>query len=130
MKALEFLNKVGVYYLATTEGDQARVRPLGFVMECNGKLAFCTSNQKKMYKQLNDNPKVEICCIDQKFNTLRISGIAVFATSEETQTKALEVMPDLSKMYSVGDNKFEIFYIDEAIAKCYSMSGKKLDIEI
>jgi uncharacterized pyridoxamine 5'-phosphate oxidase family protein len=130
MKALEFLNKVGVYYLATTEGEQARVRPLGFVMECNGKLAFCTSNQKKMFKQLNDNPKVEICCIDQKFNTLRISGKAVFVTSEETQSKALEVMPDLSKMYSVGDNKFEIFYIDEAIAKCYSMSGKKVDIEI
>jgi len=130
MKALEFLNKSGTYYLATTEGDQARVRPLGFVMEYNGKLAFCTSNQKKMFKQLNSNPKVEICCIDQKFNTLRISGKAVFATSEETQTKALEIMPDLRRMYSVGDGKFEIFYIDGAIAKCYSMSGKKVDIEI
>ncbi|WP_330369415.1 pyridoxamine 5'-phosphate oxidase family protein [Metaclostridioides mangenotii] len=130
MKALDFLNKAGIYYLATTEGDQARVRPLGFVMEFNEKLAFCTSNQKKMFKQLNNNPKVEICCIDQKFNTLRITGKATFATSKETQIKALEIMPDLSKMYSVGDGKFEIFYIDEAIAKCYSMSGKKVDIEI
>ncbi|MDV9727183.1 pyridoxamine 5'-phosphate oxidase family protein [Clostridioides difficile] len=53
MKALEFLNKAGVYYLATVdENNQAHVRPLGFVMEYNGKLTFCTSNQKDMFKQL------------------------------------------------------------------------------
>lgn len=130
MKALDFLNKAGVYYLATIEGDQARVRPLGFVMEYDGKLTFCTSNQKKMFKQLNDNPKVEISCIDRNFNTLRITGKAVFVTSEETQAKALEIMPDLGKMYSVGDNKFEIFSIDDAVLSCYSMSGKNVDIEI
>jgi len=33
-------------------------------------------------------------------------------------------MPDLGKMYYVRDNKFEIFSIDEAIANCYSISGK------
>ena len=39
-EVLNFLNKVGVYYLATEEGDQPRVRPLGFVMEWQGKLTF------------------------------------------------------------------------------------------
>ncbi len=52
MKALEFLNKVGVYYLATTEGDQARVRPLGFVMECNGKLHFVHQTKRKCISNL------------------------------------------------------------------------------
>ncbi|MCC0644109.1 MULTISPECIES: pyridoxamine 5'-phosphate oxidase family protein [unclassified Clostridioides] len=131
MKALDFLNKAGVYYLATTdESNQAHVRPLGFVMEYDGKLTFCTSNQKNMFKQLIFNPKVEICCIDQKFNTLRILGEAVFVTSKETQAKALEIMPSLSKMYSVGDGKFEIFSIDNAKISCCSMSGKKVDIEL
>lgn len=131
MKALDFLNKVGVYYLATTdESNQAHVRPLGFVMEYDGKLTFCTSNQKNMFKQLIFNPKVEICCIDQKFNTLRILGEAVFVTSKETQAKALEIMPSLSKMYSVGDGKFEIFSIDKAKVSCCSMSGKKVDVEL
>ena len=46
-EVLDFLNKVGVYYLATEEGDQPRVRPLGFVMEWQGKLTFCTGNKKK-----------------------------------------------------------------------------------
>ena len=57
-EVLDFLNKVGVYYLATEEGDQPRVRPLGFVMEWQGKLTFCTGNKKNMYKQMVNNPKV------------------------------------------------------------------------
>ncbi|MCC0703837.1 pyridoxamine 5'-phosphate oxidase family protein [Clostridioides sp. ES-S-0049-02] len=131
MKVLEFLNKAGVYYLATVdENNQAHVRPLGFVMEYDGKLTFCTSNQKDMFKQLIFNPKVELCCIDQKLNTLRILGEAVFVTSKETQAKALEIMLSLGQMYSVGDGKFEIFSIDKAKVSCCSMSGKKIDVEL
>jgi uncharacterized pyridoxamine 5'-phosphate oxidase family protein len=129
-EVLDFLNKAGVYYLATTEGDQPRVRPLGFVMDWKGKLTFCTNNQKKMFKQLIANPKVEISCVDADRNTLRICGKAIFATSEETQRKALEVMPFLSNMYSLGDGIFEIFYLDSAKAVCTSMSGEIKELAI
>lgn len=122
-EVLDFLNKAGVYYLATTEGDQPHVRPIGFVMECGGKLAFCTANTKPMCKQLATNPKVEIACYDGAGNTLRICGKAVFATSEKTQKKALQAMPVLSNMYSVGDGVFEIYYLDHAKAVCSDMSG-------
>lgn len=37
-EVLDFLNKVGVYYLATAEGDQPHVRPIGFVMDCEADL--------------------------------------------------------------------------------------------
>lgn len=123
-EVLEFLGKTKVFYLATTDGDIPHVRPLGFVMECNGKIAFCTNNQKRMYKQLVANPKVEIAAVDENFNTLRISGTIKFATTPETQRKALEVMPSLAKMYSVGDGKFEIFYLDEGKAICSTMTGE------
>lgn len=124
-EVMEFLTANKVFYLATTSGDQPHVRPLGFVMEYEEKLAFCTSNQKDMCKQLAANPKVEICCVDGNYNTLRICGKAVFCTSEETQRKALELMPYLSKLYSVGDGKFELFYLEDASAVCQSMSGEK-----
>jgi uncharacterized pyridoxamine 5'-phosphate oxidase family protein len=123
-EVLDFLNKAGVYFLATAEGDQPHVRPIGFVMECEGKLAFCTSNDKAMCKQLVANPKVEIACYDGEGNTLRICGKAVFATSDDTQRRALEVMPALSGMYSVGDGVFEIYYIDGLKAICSNMSGE------
>ncbi len=129
-QVLDFLSKAGVFYLATTDGDQPRVRPLGFVMECGGKLAFCTGNKKPMCKQMAANPKVEICAYDGAGNTLRICGKAVFATTEDTQRKALEVMPNLKNLYSVGDGVFEIFYIDEGKAICSSMSGKAQELPL
>lgn len=55
-EVLKFLIKNKVFYLATSSGDLPHVRPMGFVMEHDGKLAFCTSNQKAMFKQLTANP--------------------------------------------------------------------------
>jgi uncharacterized pyridoxamine 5'-phosphate oxidase family protein len=129
-EVLDFLSKSGVFYLATADGDEPHVRPLGFVMEYLGKLAFCTSNQKNMYKQLKANPKAEISSVDSEMNTLRISGKAVFATSEDSQRKALDIMPMLGGMYSVGDGKFEIFYLDEAKAVWSSMKGETKELAV
>lgn len=129
-EVLDFLNNTGVFFLATTEGDQPHVRPLGFVMDCEGKLAFGTCNQKNMCKQLAANPKVEIACYDGNGNTLRICGKTVFATSPETQAMALEVMPQLKNMYSVGDGLFEIFYLEDAKAVCSNISGETREITI
>lgn len=124
-EVMEFLQTSKVFYLATTSGDQPHVRPMGFVMEWEGKLAFCTSNQKEMYKQLVANPKVEFSCIDAGYSTLRLSGKAVFCTAEASQRKALEAMPTLSNRYAVGDGKFEIFYLDNAKAVVMTMTGEK-----
>lgn len=129
-EVLDFLNKVGVYYLATEEGDQPRVWPLGFVMEWQGKLTFCTGNKKNMYKQMVNNPKVEICGCDSDGNTLRICGRAVFATTEAAQAKALEVMPALKNIYSVGDGVFEIFYLDGAKAVLSNMKGESRELAV
>lgn len=124
-EVLDFLKANKVFYLATTSGDQPHVRPMGFVMEYDGKLTFCTSNPKDMCKQLVANPNVEICCVAANYDTLRICGKAVFCTTEETQRKALDVMPALGKMYAVGDGKFEIFYLDNAQAVRQTMTGEK-----
>ena len=124
-EVLDFLMTNKVFYLATTGGDQPHVRPMGFVMEYDGKLTFCTSNQKDMYKQLTANPHVEICCVDANCNTLRLCGNAVFCTSTETQQKTLATMPMLDKIYAVGDGKLEIFCLADAQARCQTMSGEK-----
>ena len=57
----EFLKKCGTYYLATVEGDQPRVRPFGTVAVFEGKLYIQTGKIKPVSKQLQANPKAEIC---------------------------------------------------------------------
>ena len=59
-EVLQFLQENAPFYIATVAGDKPKVRPFGFVMEHEGKLWFCTSNKKNVYKQLQTNPYIEI----------------------------------------------------------------------
>ena len=68
-----FLKEVGTYYLATTDGDQPRVRPFGTAHIFEGKLYIQTGKVKDVAKQLDANPKFEICAFD-KGTWVRISG--------------------------------------------------------
>ncbi|NLY09160.1 MAG: pyridoxamine 5-phosphate oxidase [Tissierellia bacterium] len=128
MKVVDFLKNAKVFYVSTCDGDQPRVRPIGFVMEYNGQLAFNTDTRKNMFKQLKANPKIEISAIDENLNSLRITGRANFITSEDSQKAALEAMPMLAKIgYTVGDGIFEIYTLDDVAISYTSMTGKQLD---
>ena len=60
-KVVEFLNDNPVQYLATVGRDgKAKCRPFMFAGELDGKLWFCTNNQKDVYKDLQANPNIEI----------------------------------------------------------------------
>ena len=118
MKVIEFLKNAKVYYAATEDGGQPHVRPIGFVMEYNGGLAFYSDKRKNMYKQLMKNPKMEICALDEKFNTLRIKCEAEFITSEDSQKAAFadslksirsKILKSLSPVWSVK-NWMELNY--------------------
>ena len=60
-KVVEFLNANPVQYLATIGRDgKAKCRPFMFADELDGKLWFCTNNQKDVYKDMQVNPEIEI----------------------------------------------------------------------
>lgn len=56
-RTLDFLKKAGTFYLATEEGDQARVRPFGAVCVHDGKLYICTNNKKAVSGNCRPIPK-------------------------------------------------------------------------
>ena len=51
-RVCQFLKDAGVYYLATVEGDQPRVRPFGTAHIFEGKLYIQTGKVKPCSKQL------------------------------------------------------------------------------
>ena len=69
----EFIKKCGTYYLATIEGDQARVRPFGTIDIFEDKLYIQTGKIKEVSKQIQKNPKVELCAFDGEA-WLRVAG--------------------------------------------------------
>lgn len=123
---LDFLTKCRTFYVSTMdENNQPRVRPFGFVMEWGGKPAFCTGTMKPVYRQLQNNPFVEICAfMPETMQWMRLSGKVIFTDEVTAKRKVLEVMPDLKKIYQSEDNPLlTCFYIDEGEAAVYSFTS-------
>jgi uncharacterized pyridoxamine 5'-phosphate oxidase family protein len=111
----EFLKKCGTYYLATVEGDQPRVRPFGTVDLFEGKLYIQTGKSKSVSKQLQANPKAEICAfIDGTW--LRLAGTLVRDDRIEAKKHMLDQYPSLRSMYSEEDDNTEVLYFRDAVA--------------
>ena len=114
-KVYDFLDKTKTYYLATVEGDQARVRPFGTVLLFGGRLYIQTGKVKAVSKQIADNPKVELCAFDGA-TTLRLTGELVNDDSREVKVAMLEKMPELKHMYSADDDNTQVLYFKNATA--------------
>jgi uncharacterized pyridoxamine 5'-phosphate oxidase family protein len=123
-KALEFLQECGVFYLATTENDQPRVRPFGAVFEYEGKLYIVTNNTKSCFKQMLENPKVEISGMNKKGQWIRIAGEVANDDRREVKEVALEATPSLKSMYNIDDGIFAVLYFTKGSATISSFTGE------
>ena len=111
----DFLKQCGTYYLATVEGDQPRVRPFGTVDIFEGKLYIQTGKSKAVSRQLQANPKAEICAFaDNKW--LRLSGTLVRDDRVKAKAHMLDGYPYLKNMYSADDDNTEVLYFKDATA--------------
>ena len=119
----EFLKNYGVYYLATMEGDQPRVRPFGTAEIFEGRLYIQTGKSKNVSKQIQDNPKVEICAFKDG-RWIRITGKLVRDDRTEAKADMLEKNPRLKGMYSAEDDNTEVLYFDEAEAVISSFTDE------
>ena len=113
-RIVEELKKAGVFYLATVEGDQPRVRPFGAVSEIDGYAYICTNNTKPVYKQLQANPKAEISAMLPGGEWLRICGDLVRDDRDEAREAMLKDNPSLGGMYHIGDGIFEVLRLENA----------------
>jgi uncharacterized pyridoxamine 5'-phosphate oxidase family protein len=124
----EFIKKCGVYYLATTEGDQPRVRPFGTINIFEGKLYIQTGKVKPVSKQIAANPKVELSCFDGS-KWLRLSGTLVNDDRLEAKEDMLNHYPELKAMYSASDDNTQVLYFKDAKAVFSSFTAPPKIIE-
>ncbi len=114
-RVVDFLKNAEVYYLATVDGDQPRVRPFGTAHVFEGKLYIQTGKVKDVSKQIHANPKVEICAFKDG-DWLRVAGILVEDDRVEARQSMLDAYPSLQGMYSADDGNTEVFYFKDATA--------------
>lgn len=112
----EFLKACGVYYLATVEADQPRVRPFGTYDVFEGKLYIQTGRIKPVAHQLKANPKVELSAMSPDGKWIRIAAEAVLDDNIAAQAHMLEAYPSLQAQYKPGDGNTEVYYLANATA--------------
>jgi uncharacterized pyridoxamine 5'-phosphate oxidase family protein len=103
---VRFANENSLSYLATIEGGQPRVRPMGLWFADDKGFHFQTHASKVLCKQLKENNKVEACFYSQKEGgglgtVLRVAGEVEFIDDLEYKKRVAKDRPHIMKMYGL-----------------------------
>jgi len=122
-KINEFLDKAGIWYFLTTDGEQPKGRPFRFHMLKNDILYFGTGTFKRVFEQMKKNAHVEVLAVHEgKF--LRYDGEVVFEDNDEMAKAVLENAPAMQKIYNEQTGyKLGIFHLENGHAEICSPAG-------
>ena len=118
----DFLKNAGTYFLATEDGDQARVRPFGTIDVFEDKLYIQTGKSKDVYKQIVANPKVELSAC-AGLDWVRVTATLVPDDRVEPKKHMLDNYPNLRAMYDENDDETIVLYLKDATATFASLTG-------
>ena len=121
-RVFQFLKDAGVYYLATVDGDQPRVRPFGTALIFEGRLYIQTGKKKDVSHQLAANPKAEICAFKDGV-WLRVAGELVEDDRFAPRKAMLDAYPNLRAMYDENDGNTQVLYFKNATATFASFTA-------
>ena len=122
-KIVEELKKAKVFYIATIDGNQPRVRPFGSIVEYQGDAYICSGNFKEVYKQIKANPNVELSGMYEGPTWLRISATLVEDNRIEVREAILNDETGPKGLYQPGDGRFVTFKLTNIKARKYSFTG-------
>lgn len=110
--------------LATKDGESIKTRVFQFLFADGNKVYFCTSNEKPVYAQLQNNASVSFCTYPQNFTpVLSVNGKAVFVEDIAMKKRALDENPMIKNIYQSPENPiFKLFYIDAKEVETFSFA--------
>lgn len=117
----EFLKKCGVFYLATIEENQPRVRPFGAINVFENKIYLQTGKMKNVSKQIQANNRIEICGFVED-EWIRVTAKAIRDDRLEAKISMLDNNPELKSMYKADDENTEVLYLTDVTATISSFT--------
>ena len=115
---IKFANDNPTSYLATVDGDQPRVRGLLLWFADKTGLYYNIGAMKDIYKQLQANPKVEVCFFNPKSKSMqmmRVTGQVEFLNDLDLKKRLIEARPFLKQWGLTPENPGLIVF---RVAKC------------
>jgi len=114
----------GVFYLATAEGDQPRVRPFDSGVIYQDKIFIATKKNKSVYNQLKQNPKLEIFAMMEGGGDLRIEAQAV----ENEDPEVLKAVSESAGKFVSDDTV--VFSLVNVVGKLTGRDGVGQEISL
>lgn len=93
-------------FLATTEGNQPRVRPVTLI-HLQDKLFVATGSNDAKVKQIEQNPKTEFCLLLEKSEgkgTIRAQCIAHIVDAKDVKANVFNKIPFLREFWKTPDD--------------------------
>ena len=119
---MEFIKEAKMFFIATLEAGQPRVRPFGELLYFNERLFFNTGKTKDVYKQLVQHPKIE-CCSFNKGQWIRVKAKAVENYDQHVLKAMLDSQPAVARRYKDQLENFAIFELTDIDARLYKNGG-------
>lgn len=129
---MAFVKENPVCTIATVEGDQPRVRGFLTVTFDDDVLYFTTGTMKNVYRQLSENPRVELCYLTPDYQTmLRVTGEVAFVDDRAKKQKLIDER-DYLKGFNADDPAFVLLKIARGEARFWTLKEnmKENDLEI
>lgn len=123
-EVFEYLKNCETFYLATMDGDQPRVRPFGALAIFEDKLYIQTDNVKKVFKQMEKNPKIEISGMGKDGSWIRLTTTAIQDESLAARQHMLDENPGLKGIYAADDGICEVLYLTNSTATIDSFDAE------
>ncbi len=98
---IAFITANPIGYLATIEGNSARVRGMDTLQADDDGLVFYTGKNKDVFKQLAANPNVEVCYF-ARGKQVRVRGALEMLENEAIKKEVVNKRPFLKPMVAKG----------------------------
>ncbi|WP_136523265.1 pyridoxamine 5'-phosphate oxidase family protein [Geomonas ferrireducens] len=123
---LMFLNSNPIFHMATVDGDIPHVRGMLLYRADENGIVFNTGKIKDLYRQLNKNPRVELCFSNGIFENLiqvRIAG-TVEALEDLDLKKEIVAKREFLRPWveKVGYEQLAVYVLKKGNATVWTMS--------
>lgn len=108
--ALEVVKTDRFPYLASIDDDQPRLRPVSPVKTDGFTVYVANLRQYHKTVEIEANPKVELCYLDDGHNQVRITGVANIVTDRNVLQEIWDANPLLRQYLGSIDNPSLILY--------------------
>lgn len=102
LAAFDFLKSHKEIVLATSEDNLPKMRIFQIMKQDGHRLYFATSPQKKIYRQLQENPNIEVLAFADNVS-VRCAGVINFEVDDNTKRWIYDNNPVLPRLYTSYD---------------------------